>query len=87
MKAYIAHVSSRRLFGALNIESNLARPVIIQMPTQSPGIYTSELPIDEAHQAIFHSKQIRLMCQVLTHCVFSCHYSDYTVIVCTEHHV
>ena len=30
MKSYIAHVSSRRLFRALNIESNLARPVIIQ---------------------------------------------------------
>ena len=26
---------------------------------------------NEAHQAIFHSKQIRLMCQVLTHCGFS----------------
>ena len=28
MKSYIAHVSSRRLFRALNIESNLAGPVI-----------------------------------------------------------
>ena len=32
MKSYIAHVSSQRLFRALNIESNLARPVIIQIP-------------------------------------------------------
>ena len=44
MKSYIAHVSSRRLFRALNIESNLARPVIIQIPAQSPGRYTAELP-------------------------------------------
>ena len=45
MKSHIAHVSSRRLFRALNIESNLARPVIIQIPTQSPGRYTAELPL------------------------------------------
>ena len=45
MKSYIAHVSSRRLFRALNIESNLARPFIIQIPTQSPGRYTAELPM------------------------------------------
>ena len=45
MKSYIAHVSSRRLFRALYIESNLARPVIIQIPTQSPGRYTAELPL------------------------------------------
>ena len=45
MKSYIAHVSSRRLFRALKIESNLARPVIIQIPTQSPGRYTAELPL------------------------------------------
>ena len=45
MKSYIAHVSSRRLFRALNIESNLARPVIIQIPAQSPGRYTAELPL------------------------------------------
>ena len=45
MKSYIAHVSSRRLFRALNIESNLARPVIIRIPTQSPGRYTAELPL------------------------------------------
>ena len=45
MKSYIAHVSSRRLFRALNIESNLARPVVIQIPTQSPGRYTAELPL------------------------------------------
>ena len=45
MKSYIAHVSSRRLFRALNIESNLARPVIIQIPSQSPGKYTGELPL------------------------------------------
>ena len=62
IKSYIAHVSSRRLFRALNIESNLARPVIIQIPTQSPGRGAS---------SYFYSKQIRLMCQVLTHCGFS----------------
>ena len=45
MKSYIAHVSSRPLFRALNIESNLARPVIIQIPTQSPGRYTAQLPL------------------------------------------
>ena len=45
MKSYIAHVSSRRLFRALNIESDLARPVSIQIPTQSPGRYTAELPL------------------------------------------
>ena len=45
MKSYIAYVSSRRLFRVLNIESNLARPVIIQIPTQSPGRYTAELPL------------------------------------------
>ena len=44
MKSYIAHVSSRRLFRALNIESNLARPVIIQIPTQSPGRYLRPTP-------------------------------------------
>ena len=44
MKSYIAHVSSRRLFRTLNFESNLARPVIIRIPTQSPGRYTAELP-------------------------------------------
>ena len=41
----MAHVSSRRLFRALNIESNLARPVIFQIPTQSPGRYTAEMPL------------------------------------------
>ena len=46
MESYIAHVTSRGLFRALYIESNLARPVIIQIPTQSPGRYTAE------HQAI-----------------------------------
>ena len=45
MKSYIAHVSGRRLFRVLNIESNLARPVIIQIQTQSPGRYTAELPL------------------------------------------
>ena len=45
MKSYIAHVSSGRLFRALNIESNLARPVIIQIPTHSPRRYTAELPL------------------------------------------
>ena len=44
IKSYIAHVSSRRLFRALNIESNLVRPNIIQIPTQSPGRNTAELP-------------------------------------------
>ena len=44
MKSYIAHVSSR-IFRALNIESNLARPVINQIPTQSPGRYAAELPL------------------------------------------
>ena len=28
-----------------NIESNLARPVINQIPTQSPGRYAAELPL------------------------------------------
>ena len=36
MKSYIAHVSSRRLFRALNNESNLARPVINQIPAELP---------------------------------------------------
>ena len=45
MKSYIAHVSSRKLFKALNIESDLARPVSIQIPTQSPGRYTAKLPL------------------------------------------
>ena len=45
MKSYIAYVSSRRLFRVLNIKNNLARPVIIQIPTQSPGRYTAELPL------------------------------------------
>ena len=47
IKSYISHVSSRRLFRALNIESNLARPfkIQIQIPTQSPGRYTAELPL------------------------------------------
>ena len=40
-----SHVSSRSLFRALNIESNLARPVIIQIPAQSHGRYTTELPM------------------------------------------
>ena len=54
----------------LNIESNLARHVSIQIPTQSPGRYTAELPLWSV-SSYFHSKQIRLMCQVLTHCGFS----------------
>ena len=33
------------LYRALNIESNIARPVIIQISTQSPGRYTAELPM------------------------------------------
>ena len=44
MKSYIAHVSSRSC-SELNIESSLARPVIIQLPAQSPGRYTAELPL------------------------------------------
>ena len=55
---------------ALNIESNLARHVSSQIPTQYPGRYTAELPLWGA-SSYFHSKQIRLMCQVLTHCGFS----------------
>ena len=45
MKSYVAHVSSWKLFKALNIKSNLARPVIIQITTRSPGRYTAELPL------------------------------------------
>ena len=56
MKSYIAHVSSRRLFRALNIESNLARPVIIQIPTQSPGRYTAELPLRRIKLFSFQAK-------------------------------
>ena len=67
MKSYIAHVSSRRLFRALYIESNLARPVIIQIPTQSPGRYTAELPF-EAHQAIFIPSKFAL-CAKYSHIV------------------
>ena len=66
---YLAHVSSRRLFGALNTESNLAR-YIIQFPTQVSREIYSWAAIEE-HQAIFHSKQIRLMRQVLKYCGFS----------------
>ena len=63
MKSYIAHVSSRRLFRALNIESNLARPVIIQIPTQCPGRYTAELPF-----SIFISSKFAL-CAKYSHIV------------------
>ena len=55
MKSYIAYVSSRRLFRALNIESNLARPVIIQIPTQSPGRYTAELPLRRSKLILFQA--------------------------------
>ena len=67
MKSYIAHVSSRRLFRTLNIESNLARPAIIQIPTQSPERCTAELPI-EAHQAIFIPSKFAL-CAKYSHIV------------------
>ena len=53
---HIAHVSSRRLFRALNIESNLARHVIIQIATQSPGRYTAELPLRRIKLFFFPSK-------------------------------
>ena len=56
MKSYIAHVSSQRLFRALNIESNIARPVIIQIPTHSPGRYTAELPLRRIKLFFFPSK-------------------------------
>ena len=58
MKSYIAHVSSRRLFRALNIESNLhvARSVIILIPTQSPGRYTAELPLRRTKPFFLSSK-------------------------------
>ena len=56
MKSYIAHVSSRRLFRALNIESNLARPVTIQIPTPSPGRYTAELPLRRIRLFFIRSK-------------------------------
>ena len=52
MKSYIAHVSSRRLFRALNIKSNLARPVIIQIPRR----YTAELPLRRIKLFFFPSK-------------------------------
>ena len=68
MKSYIAHVSSRRLFRALNIESNLARPVNIQIPTQSPERYTAELPI-EAHQGFFIPSKFAL-CAKYSHIVY-----------------
>ena len=56
MKSCIAHVSSRRLFRALNIESNLARPVIIEIPTQSAGRYMAELPLRRIKLFFFLSK-------------------------------
>ena len=56
MKSYIAHVSSRRLFRALYIESNLAKPVIIQIPTQSPGRFTAELPMRRIRLFFISSK-------------------------------
>ena len=33
------------VFMCFNIESNLERPVIFQIPTQSPGRYTAGLPL------------------------------------------
>ena len=65
MKSYIAHVSSWKLLRALNIEIILARPVIIQFQ-----LSLTELPLKRI-KLFFHSKKIRLMCQVLTHCGFS----------------
>ena len=56
MKSYIAHVSSWKLFRALNIESNLARPVNIQIPTQSPRRYTAELPLRRIKLFFIRSK-------------------------------
>ena len=44
MKSYIAPVSSWKLFRTLNIESNLARPVIIQIQNIHSK-YTAELPL------------------------------------------
>ena len=44
MKSYIAHISSWKLLRALNIETSLARYVIIPIPTQSSGRYTAQLP-------------------------------------------
>ena len=45
MKSYVAHASSWKLFGALNIESDLARADNIQIRTQSSGRYTAKLPL------------------------------------------
>ena len=65
---YIADVSCRRLFRALNIKSNLE---CYHSNSNSVSWEIYSWAAIEAHQAIFHSKQIRLMCQVLTHCGFS----------------
>ena len=43
MKSYIAHLSSLKLFRALNIKSNLKRPV--HSNSHSPGRYTAELSL------------------------------------------
>ena len=67
MKSYITHVSSRRLFRALNIDSNLARPVIIQIPTQSPGRYTAELPL--RHIKLFFIQSEFALCAKYSHIV------------------
>ena len=67
MKSYIGHVSSRRLFRALNIESNLARPVIIQIPTQSPGRYTAELQLRRIK--LFFSPKKFALCAKYSHIV------------------
>ena len=56
MKSYTAHVSSRTLFRALNFESNLARHIIIKIPTHSPGRYTAELPLRRIKQFFIPSK-------------------------------
>ena len=67
MKSYIAHVSSRRLFRALNIESNLARPVIFSNSNSVSWEIYSWAAI-EAHQAIFIPSKFSL-CAKYSHIV------------------
>ena len=66
MKSYIAHVSSRRLYRALNISK-----ACYHSNSNSVSWEIYSWAAIEAHQAIFHSKQNLLMCQVLKHCGFS----------------
>ena len=66
MKSYIAHVSSRRLFRGLNIESNL-----LSFKFQLSLLGDIQLSCHWGASSYFHSKQIRLMSQVLTRCGFS----------------